>query len=417
MSTYTEVLQPKVAIIGGGPAGLRAAAELGKELGSEVVVIDRERDAGGIPRHANHPGYGIRDMGRFTTGPRYAAKLVRNAERAGVQILTQAMATNWEGENALALTTPRGRFLLEPEVFLLATGARERPRPARMVTGDRPAGIYTTGLLQNQVHLQHQPIGKKAVIVGAELVSWSAALTLQHAGCKTVLLTTRYPQPDSYRLFSMPGKVFFRTSVATSTRVVEVLGRGRVEAVIIEHIPSGSRTRVECDTVVFTGDWIPDNELFRQKGLLLHPQTLGPVVDTALRTSQDNIFAAGNVIHPVDTADCAALDGAHVATQILSYLAGVRPQQQQVELLSQAPLRWVTPSVYRLGDPGPARAKLLAWSDELVKRPRIKAVQDGKVLGQVSVSYPAAPGRIFRIPAGVLTNVHPAAGPVTLSLA
>jgi len=231
-----------------------------------VLVLDRESEAGGVPRHCFHPGYGIRDLGRFTSGPRYAKTLVDRATRAGADIVTNATVTGWTPEGALQATSPEGRFQVNASATILATGARERPRTARRIPGDRPAGVYTTGQLQNLVHLHHQKVGHTAVIVGSELVSWSAALTLQHAGCRTVLMTTEYPSPDVYRLFSTAGRPYFRTKVVTSTRVRRVLGRGRVQGVEIEHIATGKREIVACDTVIFSGDWIPDNELARTGG-------------------------------------------------------------------------------------------------------------------------------------------------------
>lgn len=164
MTTYD------VAIVGGGPAGLTAAAELAPY--HKVVVLERELAAGGIPRHSDHPGYGIRDMKTFISGPAYARRLVQGAVTAGASIRTSAMVTGWADATALDVTSPQGRERIDARAVVLATGARERPRPARMIPGDRPAGVYTTGHLQNAVHLKHRQVGSRAVVVGAELVSY-----------------------------------------------------------------------------------------------------------------------------------------------------------------------------------------------------------------------------------------------------
>lgn len=171
-----------VLIIGGGPAGLTAAASLAPRVGGAVLVLDREAAAGGIPRHSDHLGYGIRDLRTFISGPAYARRLVDNAVRAGANVRTRAMVTGWADDRTVEVTSPEGRRQVSARVILLATGARERPRPARLVPGDRPAGVYTTGELQNLVHLHRGTPGTRAIIVGAELVSWSAALTLRKAG-------------------------------------------------------------------------------------------------------------------------------------------------------------------------------------------------------------------------------------------
>jgi hypothetical protein len=184
----------------------------------------------------------------------------------------------------------------------------------------------------------------------------------------------------------------------------------------IEDLGSGRRWNVPCDTVVFTGDWIPDNELARSAGLDLSPGTLGPAVDGALRTSRPGVFAAGNMLHPVDTADIAALDGAHVARTVLDHLAGRTRPGDGVRIVADAPLRWISPATYRPGDRGPARGRLLAWADEYVPFPRVVVTQDGRTVAERRLPWPAAPGRVFRIPSGLFDAVRPCADDVHVTL-
>lgn len=410
MSTYSSP-NYDVAIVGGGPAGLTAAAALASDL--NVVVLERENEAGGIPRHSDHPGYGMRDMKRFLGGPAYARRLVQQA--AAATIRTNTMVTGWAGERSLEVTSPRGRETITAGAVILATGARERPRSARLIPGDRAAGIYTTGHLQNVVHLKHGKVGRRAVVVGAELVSYSAVLTLKHAGCRTALMTSEYRAPESYALFTAATPLL-KTTVATRTRVVRIIGKPAVEAVEVEHLDTGQRRIVECDTVVLTGDWIPDHELVRTAGLDIDGATLGPTVDTALRTSRPGVFAIGNLLHPVDTADIAALDGRHVAEHVRDHLRGRVPEAIGVDIHAEAPLRWIAPTLLRPGDPAPARDRLLAWTEEFIRFPKVVARQDGYVIGHKNLPWPAAPGRVFRIPSGILDRCDRKGGPVVISV-
>lgn len=416
MSSAETLLNPAVLIIGGGPAGLRAAAGLAPRIHGEVLVVDREGQAGGIPRHSDHPGYGIRDMGKFVSGPAYAQILRDRAEKAGAKIMTNTMVTEWAGDREVLATSPQGRLRIAGRVIILATGARERPRAARLIPGDRSQGVFTTGHLQNVVHLKHQKVGKRAVIVGSELVSWSAALTLKHVGCETVLMTTEYPRPDSYRLFSIPGRLFFRTRVATRTRVVRIVGRPRVEGVEIENIDTGAREIVPCDTVVLTGDWVPDNELARSADLPIDPVSRSPLVDQDLRTPMPGVFAIGNLLHPVDTADVAALDGAAVVKKVLRFLDGVAVDWSKgYSLTADEPLRWVAPAQITEATP-PPRRRLLLWTDKYIWFPTVTLTQRGRVVARRRTWWPAAPGRVYRVPSRILRAINPHGGDVVVSI-
>jgi thioredoxin reductase len=405
----------RVAIIGGGPSGLTAAAALAGRVDGEVRVLDREDATGGIPRHSHHLGYGVRDLHRFVSGPAYARRLTDTARDAGAQLHVQAQVTGWAGDRRLLVTSPRGRSVLEAEVVVLATGARERPRAARRIPGDRPDGVYTTGELQNLVHLGHAPVGRRAVVIGAELVSWSAVLTLRNTGCRTVAMTTAYERSEAYLAFRLVGRLAWRTPVLPRTRVVRIDGRDRVASVLLEDLDTGERRLVGCDTVVTTGDWVPDHELVRLRGLDLDRSTLGPVVDTALGTSAAGVFAVGNLVHPVDTADGAALDGRQVAVGVQAFLDGRRPASRALAVVAVAPFRWVTPQRVALGTTAP-RGDLLLWCDGYQRFPVVRAVQDGRVLARRRLPWPAAPGRVFRVPADLVDRADADGGPVAIGL-
>ncbi len=403
-----------VVIVGAGPAGLTAARELARDR--NVLVLDREGEAGGIPRHSDHLGYGVRDLRRVTSGPAYARMLVDAALSAGAEVRTASMATGWAGERSLEVTSPLGRVVVDADAVVLATGARERPRSARLIPGDRPAGVLTTGQLQNLVHLQHRSPGTRAVVVGAELVSWSAVLTLREAGCTTVLMTTEHEKGESYAAFRAPARAALRTPVATRTRVVRIVGRDRVEGVEIEDA-AGARRVVDCDTVVFTGGWIPDHELVRLAGIDLDPATLGPRVDSALRTSRPGVFGAGNLLHPVDTADVAALDGRFVASSVRRWLDTGEAFPGGARIVADNPFRWVAPSLLAPGGPAPPRGRLLLWADEHRAAPRVAAYQDGIEVGRVRVPWPLSPGRVFRLPWSLVRGASPRGGEIRIRLA
>jgi thioredoxin reductase len=405
---------PDVAIVGGGPAGLAAAIELRRRGVGEVVVIEREREAGGIPRHAQHQGFGLRDLRRPLSGPAYARRYAERARASGAELLTETMVTGWTADGALELTAPGGRTSLRPGAVVLATGCRERPRSARLVPGSRPEGVMTTGTLQQLVYLQGLPAGTRALIVGAEHVSFSAIVTLAHGGARAVALTTTQPRHQSLAAFRLGALLRYRVPVWTRIRVSAIRGRPRVEEVELTDLTTGDTRTVACDTVVFSDDWVPDSELAAMAGLELDPGTGAPAVDAGLRSSRPGVFAAGNLLHGAEQADVAALSGRHAAAGVVRYLADGDWPARRVRVLCETPMRWISPNALG-GAEAPPRGRFLLRSREFLRAPRIEIVQGERALWRGRVAR-LMPGRSARLPHRWTRDVDPGGEPVVCRL-
>ena len=405
-----------LVVIGAGPAGLAAALELRRRGTTDVVVIDRESEVGGIPRHAKHQGFGLRDLRRPLSGPAYARRYAALAASAGAELRTDTMVTGWSPDGPLELTGPRGTETIEPDALILATGCRERPRSARLVPGSRPEGVMTTGTLQQLVYLKRRRVGERALIVGAEHVSFSALLTLAHGGARAVGMATELPRHQSLALFRAGAALRWRAPLWTRTAVTAIHGRPRVEEVELTDLDSGATRSVECDTVVFTADWIPDHELAVMGGLELDPGTRGPRVDAALRTSRPGVVAAGNLLHGAETADVAALSGRHAAGATDGVVRGAHWPERGVALECEPPLDWIAPNVVTPGAGPPPRGRFALRSREFARRPRVEIAQDGRLLWSRHVAR-LVPGRSARLPRDWTAAVDPAGGPVRVRLA
>jgi len=402
-----------VIVVGGGPAGLACALEL-RRRGLEVLVLERERRAGGIPRHCDHQGFGLRDLRRLYSGPRYARRYRELARTAGAEILEEAMVTGWTPQGAPEVTSSAGRETLRAEAIVLATGCRERPRAARLVPGSRPEGILTTGLLQ-QLAQRGLPVGTRALVVGAEHVSFSAVLTLRHAGTEVVGMTTELERHQSLRLVRVATALRYRVPLWARTEVAAIHGSARVEEVELTDLDSGASRRVACDTVVFTGDWIPDYELAATLGLELDPGTRGPRVDTALKTARPGFFAAGNLLHGAEPADVAGLSGRRAATSVVSWLGTGTWPERLVPIVCREPLQWVSPNAVSDGRDAPSRGRFLVRSSAFLTRPRLEARQGERALWSGRPRR-LMPGRSTSLAAGWLAGVDLVGGPIELSV-
>ncbi|MFJ8749267.1 FAD-dependent oxidoreductase [Streptomyces sp. NPDC102441] len=412
-----------VLIVGGGPAGLAAGAELAAVGAGRVEILEREQEAGGIPRHCHHGGFGGR-LARSayawaqatgsayapggTGGPAYARLSVAAAVDAGAALRTGVTVTGWAGPRTVETTGPGGLERITARALVLATGARERPRSARLIPGTRPPGVYTTGELQQAVHLYGQRIGTRAVVVGDEPVGHAAAATLRAAGVRVVAMVTgRQPRPVRLRNRHTP--------LLTGATVTGLTGRTRLSGVTLRR-HDGRTTTLRCDTVVLTGDFVPDHELARRGGILLDPGTRGPAYDAAFRTSVPGVFAAGNLLHAVEHAGFAAQEGRAVAVPVLHRLAGTEePAGGGRRLVVDAPLRWIAPNVTDPDGARPQGDRFVLRTARRLSRPLLVVSQDGRELHRQRLLSAAVPGRPFHLAADWAGRVDPAGGAVRIT--
>ncbi|MFJ3880298.1 NAD(P)/FAD-dependent oxidoreductase [Streptomyces sp. NPDC090077] len=381
-----------VLVVGAGPAGLALAARAAQAGAGRVEVLERDERPGGVPRHCHHRGgFGL------LRGPEYAGRAVAAALDAGAAVRTGVTATGWAGPLTLETTSPAGLERITARAVVLATGARERPRSARLVPGTRPAGVLTTGELQQSLH----PVGRRAVLVGAEPVARHAARLLRRAGTQAAAMLTEHPHGTA-----LPG-----IPLLTRTTVTALHGRGRLTGVAVRH-QDGRSGVIACDTVVFTGDWIPDHELARRGGITLDPGTRGPSVDPSFRTSAPGVFAVGNALRGIEPAATAAAEGAAAAPAVLAHLSGTPWPVPGPALLADPPLFWLTPNHLTAS----ATRPLLLRSREPLTAPLIRARQDGRLLWHRRFPARVGPDRSLRLPPGWTTRVDRAGGPVVLSV-
>ncbi|MFF7755341.1 FAD-dependent oxidoreductase [Streptomyces sp. NPDC007971] len=308
MTVEPAVRRVDVLVVGAGPAGLAVAARLAAAGAGRVEVLEREARPGGVPRHCAHGGFGT--WLHPLTGPAYARLVTEGATRAGAVLRTGVTVLDWAGPRTLTAVGPQGPETIDAGAVVLATGSRERPRAARLVPGTRPAGVYTTGELQQAVHLFGQSVGTRAVVAGAESVSYAAAATLRTAGVAVAALVTGHAHAQVPRLRAQSARLGHRIPLLTHAAVTELLGHGRLSGVRVRH-RDGRTVTLPCDTVVFTGDFVPDDELARRAAIAL---------GTSAHTTRPGVFATGAVLRPGQRAKAATWDGAETGGAVLEWL-------------------------------------------------------------------------------------------------
>jgi len=382
-----------VVIVGGGPAGLSAARRLAVSGIRDVVVLEREAEAGGIPRHCGHTGFGL---GQFLalpmSGPDYARRLVAYA---GVPIRTQTTMTGIEPGGRVHITHPdTGPGVVTGRCVLLATGIRETPRSARLVSGTRPWGVMTTGALQQFAYLTNTKPFARAVVVGTELVSFSALLTARHAGIEIVAMLEEADRIAARRPGDWIARHVFGVPVRTRTKLIAIRGRDRVEAVDIEQ--AGRRETVACDGVIFSGRFQPETAVLKASHIALDAGTGGPAVDQYFRCSDLQVFAAGNLLRPVESSGMCWAEGRIAAANVILSLKDRLPEASpSVPVTYAAPLKYVYPQRFTAQMPV-AGPPLLRARVARAARGRLRLLVDGRELWSRRVSL--LPERRISIP-------------------
>ena len=339
----------QVAIIGAGPSGLALASELAKS-DIDVVVLEREGAAGGIPRHCGHSPYGMREFHRLMSGPAYADRLTREAEQQSARIWLNTTVTEIGPGGKMLLSTIDGIQELQAARVVICTGNRETPRAARLVSGTRPMGIVTTGALQSMVYLKHRLPFRHPVIVGTELVSFSALLTCRHAGIKPASMIDSNPRVTAIKAAAWLPRLL-GIPLLLNTELDEIRGGSRVESVVVSNA-AGRLLNIECDGVIFSGNFVAEASLVRASHLEFDSRSGGPVVDQYGRCSDPVYFACGNLLHPVDTAGWCWAEGLRTARLLLADLNAELPRTGRVlEIETASPgIRYFTPQRILLPD-------------------------------------------------------------------
>lgn len=334
-----------VIIIGGGPSGVAAAVELRRRGVERVMLLDREPHLGGATRHCSHSPFGMREFGRVYFGAAYGRRLEAEATRAGVDVRTGHSVVRIDGAGVLAVTSPRGVETLSARRLMVATGARETPRSARLISGDRPIGVITTGTLQSYVAFHGLMPFRRPLIVGSELVSFSAVLTCLTHGARPVAMA----EPAPHVLAPVPFSWFPRlvgVPLHPGTTLADIHGEGRVEEASLRR-SDGRLETLACDGVLLTGRFTPEAALCRQSSIGVDRCSAGPAIDQDGRTVDPLCFASGNVLRAVETGGWAFREGLAVGRSIADDLARDGDGGEPVPVTCDPPVKLVVPSLLR----------------------------------------------------------------------
>ncbi len=317
-----------LVIIGGGPAGLAAAAAARDAGVQDVLILERDNELGGILNQCIHNGFGLHTFQEELTGPEYAARFIEQVKERNISFKLNTMVLDLAKDKTVtAMNREDGLFLLHPKAVILAMGCRERPRGALNIPGTRPAGIYTAGTAQRLVNMEGFLPGRKVVILGSGDIGLIMARRMTLEGAQVQVVAELMPYSGGLKRNIVQCLDDFGIPLKLSHTVVDIQGKERVEGITIAQVENGkivpgTEEHYECDTLLLSCGLIPENELSRGAGVVLNPVTNGPAVNESLETSIPGVFAAGNVLHVHDLVDYVSEEAAAAGRHAAAYIHG-----------------------------------------------------------------------------------------------
>ena len=349
MNTYDLV------IVGGGPAGLAAAASAKDHGIDSILIIERDKELGGILNQCIHNGFGLHTFKEELTGPEYASRFIDMVLDRGIEYKLNTMVMDISADKKVtAMNREDGMFEVQAKAVILAMGCRERSRGALNIPGYRPAGIYSAGTAQRLVNMEGYMPGKEVVILGSGDIGLIMARRMTLEGAKVKVVAELMPYSGGLKRNIVQCLNDFDIPLKLSHTVVDIEGKNRVEAVTIAEVGSdrkpipGTEERYTCDTLLLSCGLIPENELSKSAGVALNPVTSGPVVNDSLETNIDGIFACGNVLHVHDLVDYVSQEASAAGNNAANYIKnGKEKDAKIVEILPVDGVRYTVPKYIR----------------------------------------------------------------------
>lgn len=350
-------------VIGGGPAGLAAAVSAKKQGIEKVLILERDRELGGILNQCIHNGFGLHTFQEELTGPEYAQRFIDQAKEYEVPYKLNTMVLDITQENrekvVTAMNRDEGLLFLRTKAVILAMGCRERPRGALNIPGYRPAGIYTAGTAQRLVNMEGYMPGREVVILGSGDIGLIMARRMTLEGAKVKVVAELMPYSGGLQRNIVQCLEDFQIPLKLSHTVVDIQGKERVAGVTLAQVDEnrkpipGTEEFYSCDTLLLSCGLIPENELSGNMGVALSRITSGPVVNESLETNIPGVFACGNVLHVHDLVDYVSEEAAKAGSHAVEYIRRWEEQDEQkkdapgISVETQGGIRYSVPQLIR----------------------------------------------------------------------
>lgn len=343
-----------LVVVGGGPAGLAAAYEAHENGVEKILIIERDKELGGILNQCIHNGFGLHTFKEELTGPEYAGRFIDMVEGTNIEVMLDTMVLEIEGKIIHAINTEKGYLTIEAEAIVLAMGCRERTRGAISIPGDRPSGIFTAGAAQRFINMEGYMVGKKVVILGSGDIGLIMARRMTLEGAKVEAVVELMPYSNGLTRNIVQCLEDYGIPLYLSHTVIDVKGDGRLEKIIIAKVDEnrqpikGTEIEFDADTLLLSVGLIPENELSKNAGVELDLRTNGLVVSESMETNREGIFACGNVVHVHDLVDFVTEEAKNAGKNAAKYIKGKKRLNHFTEIKNGENISYTVPQKFEI---------------------------------------------------------------------
>ena len=334
-----------IVIIGGGPAGLAAAVSAKKSGVDSILILERDRELGGILNQCIHNGFGLHTFKEELTGPEYAARFIEQVKELNIEYKLNTMVMDISSQKIVtAMNREEGLFEIQAKAVVLAMGCRERSRGALNSPGYRPAGIFSAGTAQRLVNIEGYMPGKEVVILGSGDIGLIMARRMTLEGAKVKVVAELMPYSGGLKRNIVQCLDDYGIPLKLSHTVVDIKGKERLEGVTLAQVDNhgkpipGTEEEYSCDTLLLSVGLIPENEISRGMGVDMNPVTSGPKVNESLETNLEGVFACGNVLHVHDLVDFVSEEAAAAGRNAARYVKAGKEQKSEGKIIQINPV-------------------------------------------------------------------------------
>ena len=390
-----------LVVVGGGPAGLAAAIEA-KENGVEnILIIERDKELGGILQQCIHNGFGLHIFKEELTGPEYAERFIEEVKNKGIEyVLDTIVVKISSGKEVTVISEEHGYRIIEARSIILAMGCRERTRGAIGIHGFRPAGVYTAGAAQRFINIEGFMPGKKVLILGSGDIGLIMARRLVLEGAEVLGVVEIMPYSSGLIRNITQCLEDYDVPIYFNHTVTKILGKERVEGVIVRKVDEnrkpieGSEVCYECDTLLLSVGLIPENDISENMGIEIDRVTKGPIVNESMETDKEGVFACGNILHVHDLVDYVTKEGRKAGKGASNYLKG-RNKNDTIKTKGVRGVRYVVPQIINKDTLG-ENIELLMRVDNVYKDKELIVKQGCKIINIIKKEN-LAPGEMEKI--------------------